>query len=252
MAYFQSILFWGFVGITSILLFPVACVIKAVTWPFDRRLKALHFFTSLWAAQYTWFSPNWRVRVQGREKVERRATYVIVSNHQSAVDIFALFRIFVHFKWVSKSENFKIPFVGWNMRLNRYIEIARGRVKGNARMMEDCRKTLSAGSSIMIFPEGTRSEDGALRPFRRGAFELAYSTKTPILPVVIEGSARALPKRGVVLRGRHIIQIRILDPVMPDQFGESVDQLLASVQGTIAAEVNSLRQEQSAATGTAS
>ena len=178
--------------------------------------------------------------------MDRRAAYVMVSNHQSAVDIFVIFRVFLHFKWVSKSENFKIPFVGWNMRLNQYVEIARGRVKGNARMMEDSRKTLRAGNSIMIFPEGTRSEDGELKAFRRGAFELAHSTRTPILPIVIEGSARALPKRGMVVRGRHLIRIRILDPIAPEEFGDSVEELTARVQDRIAAALKEMRTELSA------
>lgn len=242
MAQIQSILFWGFVGITSILLFPIACIIWLLTVAVDRKLRLLHLFTSFWAALFTWVSPNWRVSVEGREHAARSATYVMISNHQSTVDIFAIFRIFLHFKWVSKSENFKIPFVGWNMRLNRYVEIARGKVKGNARMMADCKRTLQAGNSIMIFPEGTRSEDGQLRPFRRGGFELAFTTQTPILPIVIEGSARALPKRGMLISGRHSIKIRILPPIEPKDFGDSVESLLEKVQDLIGKELTAMRQ----------
>ncbi len=247
MAVFLSILYWAFVGFTCILLFPVACLIWLATVLFDRRLRALHLFTSFWAALFTWFSPHWRVQVEGRENIQPGVPYVMVSNHESLVDIFALFRIFAHFKWVSKSENFRIPFVGWNMRLNRYIEIERGRIKSSARMMEDCRRALRGGNSVLIFPEGTRSEDGRMRPFRRGAFELAHDTRTAILPIVLEGSARALPKKGLVLRGRHRIRIRILPPIAPERFLGSADEIMEQTRAEMEAGIQTLKSESGAA-----
>src|SRR5262245_66447386 len=118
-----SALFWAFLTVTSIALFPVAVVVWAVTRPFDRRLRALHLFTCFWASLYTWTNPAWRVHIDGREKIRRGEAYVMVANHQSLLDILVLFRLFVHFKWVSKIENFRIPLIGWNMRLNRYIPL---------------------------------------------------------------------------------------------------------------------------------
>ena len=236
MAIIQSVLFWGFVGISSIALFPVAALIRIVTWPFDRRLKVLHRFTSFWSSLYTWFNPFWNVKVEGREKIDHKASYVIVSNHQSSVDIFAMFRIFAHFKWVSKKENFKIPVIGWNMRLNKYIEIDRGSVRGSDRMMRDCETALKQGSSVMIFPEGTRSETGEMRPFKRGAFELAMRTGSSILLIAITGSARALPKKGVMLKGRHNIHIQILDPV-PTNAASTAQELSDSVRSALSAEL---------------
>jgi 1-acyl-sn-glycerol-3-phosphate acyltransferase len=240
MAVFFSTLYWGFVGITSILFLPVSGIIWLFTRPFDKKLTLLHSWTSLWASLYTWMNPVWHVKVEGRSHGRRGARYVIVSNHQSMVDILVLFRIFKHFKWVSKSENFKIPFVGWNMRLNRYVEIERGSVKGSGRMMADCRKRLEEGSSVMIFPEGTRSEDGELRPFRRGAFELALQTSSPVLPIVIEGSSRALPKKGVALRGTHRIRVKMLEPVETGAF-KTADELSDHVRSLIQTELTGMR-----------
>lgn len=100
--------------------------------------------------------------VRGRERIDPRATYVMVANHQSLLDILVLFRLFRHFKWVSKVENFKVPFVGWNMRLNRYIPLKRGDRASVIEMIARCERTLRSGSSIMMFPEGTRSQDGHL------------------------------------------------------------------------------------------
>jgi len=104
--------------------------------------------------------------VEGREKIRRDATYVIVSNHQSQLDILVLFRLYVHFKWVSKSEIFKIPLIGWNMVMNRYIKLRRGDKESIAQMMADSEERLAEGSSIFIFPEGSRSPDGRLKPFK--------------------------------------------------------------------------------------
>jgi 1-acyl-sn-glycerol-3-phosphate acyltransferase len=213
-----SCLFWLFLALSSIALFPIAVLTWALTLPFDPRQVILHRFTCFWASLYTWFNPAWRVVVVNREKIRSDETYVMVANHQSLLDILVLFRVFAHFKWVSKLENFKIPFIGWNMRLNHYIELKRGDKSSIVAMLRACRITLAAGNSIMMFPEGTRSPDGRLRRFKPGAFELAKDSGRPILPIVVEGTASALPKRGVILQGRHPIRITVLDPVSFESF----------------------------------
>src|SRR5690606_9060238 len=130
-----STLFWIFLTLSSIALFPVAVVIWLVTLPFDRRLVVLHRFTCFWASLYTWLNPVWRVHVEGREKIDPRAAYVMVANHQSLLDILVLFRLFTHFKWVSKIENFRVPCIGWNMSMNRYIKLRRGDKESIEQMM---------------------------------------------------------------------------------------------------------------------
>src|SRR4051812_192866 len=221
-----SVLFWLFVATTSLLLFPVALTIWTLTVLVDRRLVLLHRFTCFWASLYSWLNPAWPVRIDGREKIRRGVAYVMVANHQSLLDILVLFRLFAHFKWVSKIEIFRIPCVGWNMRLNRYIGLRRGDRSSIVRMMEACARTLAEGSSVMIFPEGTRSANGELQRFKPGAFSLALGCRAPLLPIVVEGTAHALPKRGIVLRGRHAIRIRVLDEVPYATFaGLSVDEL---------------------------
>ena len=233
-----STLFWAFVSVSSLALYPVAVAIRLLTAPFDRRLVLLHRFTCFWASLYTWFNPAWPVTIEGRRKIRPGTTYVMVANHLSLLDILVLFRLFRHFKWVSKIENFKVPVIGWNMSMNRYIKLRRGDRASVVQMMDACETTIGEGSSIMMFPEGTRSRDGEMRPFKPGAFELALKTGTPILPIVIFGTADALPKRGFVLQGRHEIRIRVLDPIPPEQFADmSVDELTEQVRDIIAAEI---------------
>ena len=233
-----SLLFWLFLGLSSIALFPAAVLIWLLTLPFDRRRVLLHRFTCCWASLYTWLNPAWQVRVEGRDKIRRDATYVMVANHQSLLDILVIFRLFTHFKWVSKIENFRVPFIGWNMSLNRYIKLRRGDPQSIGEMMSTCSRTLDEGSSIMMFPEGSRSHDGRLRNFKQGAFGLAKGNGCPILPVVIEGTARALPKRGFVLQGRHLIAIRVLDEVPHERIRERpVEELTQEVWELFAREL---------------
>jgi 1-acyl-sn-glycerol-3-phosphate acyltransferase len=208
-----AVYFWLFMALTSLLLYPMAVVIRLATYPFDKQLRLLHRFTSMWGSLYTWCMPLWRVSIAGKGNIPGEAAHVIVANHQSFADILVLFRLRLHYKWVSKIENFRAPLIGWNMTLNQYIPIARGTMKGNLQMMRTCEDALLAGNSIMMFPEGTRSPDGQMRPFKDGAFELALRTKRPILPIVIQGTAQALPKRGL-LPQKSNISVTIL-PVVP-------------------------------------
>ncbi len=233
-----SSLFWLFIVVSSIILFPVAVLIWAVTVLIDRRLVLLHQFTCFWASLYTWLNPVWRVRIEGREKIRPDTAYVMVANHMSLLDILVLFRLFRHYKWVSKIENFRVPAIGWNMMMNRYIKLRRGDSASVDRMMRQFEDTLRQGSSIMMFPEGTRSADGRLKAFKHGAFTLALETCKPVLPIVLRGTADALPKRGFVLQGRHEIRVRVLDAIVPSEFaGMSVEVLTAHVRSIIAREL---------------
>lgn len=233
-----SAVFWAFLVASSIALFPVAVLIWLATAPFDRRLVVLHRFTCFWASLYTWLNPAWRVRVEGREKIDPRRAYVMVANHQSLLDILVLFRLFTHYKWVSKIENFRVPCIGWNMSMNRYIKLRRGDRESVLRMLDACARALGEGNSIMMFPEGTRSPDGRLRDFKPGAFDLAQRARVGLLPIVVEGTAQALPKRGFVLQGRHPIRVRVLDEVPYASFaGMAVEEVAQMMRARFAAEL---------------
>jgi 1-acyl-sn-glycerol-3-phosphate acyltransferase len=229
MAKVASLAFWLFVAGSSATLFWGALVLWAATIAFDRRLVLLHRYTCFWASLYTWFNPAWRVHVHGREKIDPARTYVMVANHLSLVDIFVLFRLFRHYKWVSKIENFRLPFIGWNMALNGYIALRRGDRQSVTRMFDACRATLAQGNSIMMFPEGTRSRTGELQPFKAGAFELALDARLPVLPIVVQGSQTALPKKGFTIR-RADIHVTVLDAVEVDDYGpDDAPRLTADV-----------------------
>lgn len=234
-----SVIFIIFFFATSAVFFFIALVIWLLTVFFDKRLVVLHLFMSFWGVFYIWAIPGLSLSIEGREKARKGAAYVIVSNHQSQLDIFSACGLFIPFKFVSKAEVFRIPFVGWAMYLNRYIKLVRYDRKGMMRMFRNAERTLSNGSSVVFFPEGTRSETGIMGPFKQGAFILAKKTKLPILPIVINGTGRALPKGSLNFHGRHKITVRVLDEIAYDDFADtSAEDLAAMVRDLIAANVD--------------
>lgn len=231
-----------FIASTSALFYVIALLIWLSTAWFDRRLVALHLFTSFWASVYLWLIPAWSVSTKGRKKVKKGRIYMVVSNHQSQLDILVAFRLFFPFKWVSKAEVFKLPFIGWNMVLNRYIKLKRGDKESVEQMMIDCEKTISKGSSVYFFPEGTRSYTGIVKEFKTGAFILAHKMKIPILPIVINGSKNALPKHSLNFHGKHRIRIEVLDELSYESFSQlSVEDTARKVRKIIVEHVDEHR-----------
>jgi len=215
-----SILFLVFFIVTSALFFIIALLIWLSTILFDRHLFILHMFTCFWACVYLWAMPAWSVTARGRSKIRNSETYIVVSNHQSQLDILVAFRLFFPFKWVSKAEVFKLPFIGWNMVLNRYIKLKRGDKESIQKMMAACEHSLSQGNSLYFFPEGTRSRTGIMKEFKTGAFILAQKMKCPILPIVINGTRTALPKHSLNFHGRQKIHIEVLDKIPYAEFAK--------------------------------
>ena len=193
----------------------------AVTAPFDRRKLLLHLYSSAWAVLYIRVNPLWRLHTSGRRLLPWRGAAVLVANHASLIDILVLFDLFRPFKWVSKAEIFRVPVIGWNMRLNDYVPLVRGSSESVRRMMAHCDRLLAAGSPVMFFPEGRRTDDGRLQAFKDGAFELAIRHQIPVFPIAVHGTRRALPKRGLVLRDRVDARVQVLAPLDPAGFADT-------------------------------
>ena len=242
-----SILIFAIIISTSIFYYIIAIAIRLLTLPFDRRRKILHLYTCFWGAFYMYIMPAWPAIIEGRKKIRKDATLIYVSNHQSQLDILTLFRLYTHFKWVSKIEMFKIPLIGWNMSLNGYIKLKRGDKESITQMMDDAEKVLKQGSSIFIFPEGTRSPDGNMKDFKLGAFILAKKLKLPIQPVIVEGTRYALPKYSVNFHGKHPIKVRVLDEIPYEDFAHLTEEETAKkVWNYMNGELKKLQQEMAA------
>jgi 1-acyl-sn-glycerol-3-phosphate acyltransferase len=230
-----SILYWLFFLVSLPPLMLMQLAIFLVTAPFDRRRTWVHLFGCFWGMLYVWVNPIWRVKVEGREKLPWHGPAVITANHLSILDILVLYGLFAPFKWVAKGELFRVPFVGWNMRLADYVPIWRGDRESVRIMMARCRAHLDRGVPVLIFPEGTRSQDGELLPFKEGAFRLACDANCPVFPVAVSGTGDALPKHGILFRTWMKARVQVLDPIHPSQFGNDPAALKAATRAAILA-----------------
>lgn len=246
MRIFIAICFLAFIAITSMFLFLGALTIWLLTVLIDRRLVILHQYSAFWASIYVWMMPAWHIARLGKQNIQNNRTYIVISNHQSLLDILVAFSLFFPFKWVSKAEIFNVPFIGWNMVLNRYIKLFRGDKSSIIQMMNDAEHHLNNGSSVYIFPEGTRSPNGKVKDFKLGAFILAKKLNLPILPIVINGTTNALPKHSLSFHGHHHITIEVLPAVEPETFAQqSVDELANNMKVLIEKRVEELAHSDS-------
>ncbi len=156
-----------------------------------------------------------RLRVEGSTELDPRGRYVVMANHESALDIPALLAalpVTLNVRFLAKKSLFRIPFLGWAMRGMGFIPVDRANRSTAAHTFERSSHLLAGGRSVLIFPEETRSPDGELLPFQRGGFLMALKSGLPILPVGIEGTRIAMPARRLLLRATPVV-VRIGEPL---------------------------------------
>ena len=207
-----SLWVWVSGGILGFLWVPWLGLVYLFTAPRDPGRYAVGRWFRRAAVVVTRLNPLWQFRTDGVRIHDPRRPYVAVANHESVADIFLISHLPWEMKWLSKEAVFKVPFMGWMMRMAGDIAVRRGDVRSRAQAMEECRDRLSKGVSVMIMPEGTRSETGELQPFRDGAFRLAVETGCPILPIAVAGTRNCIPK-GSWLVNRAKAIARVLPPV---------------------------------------
>ncbi|MDD3618071.1 MAG: lysophospholipid acyltransferase family protein [Desulfobulbaceae bacterium] len=170
-----------------------------------------------------------RVRLTGMENLQPDRTYIYVGNHASQFDIFSFQGHFpLDFRWVAKKELFRIPVFGPAMRRAGLIPIDRARGREALKSLHQAAERISAGTSVLIFPEGTRSTSGELQPFKTGAISLALKAGVPVVPVAFIGSHRILPK-GRLLADSGEIVIRVGKPISISEYTNRDKQHLAGL-----------------------
>jgi 1-acyl-sn-glycerol-3-phosphate acyltransferase len=196
------------VVLAFIILFPAAIIAGLINDSGNR----VHRVGGLWARTIIRAS-GIKVDVEGRDNIPMGKPVVFACNHASQFDILILYEALpVQFRFVAKKELFKIPFLGLIMRLAGYIPIDRSGGKAALRSLQEAVGSLKMGKSIIIFPEGTRSPDGRLGPFKTGGILIAVRAGCPIVPVAISGSHDVLPRGSLrVHPGR--IKVTIGPPV---------------------------------------
>lgn len=248
----QSALIWTANGLLVLLWLPLLAIVRL----FDRDPahyatgRVFRFIGNL----FTRTNPLWRVHVEGDFPDDPRHPYVVVSNHQSNADIPVISRLPWEMKWVAKAELFRLPIVGWLLRLAGDIAVDRRDSKSRARVLVAARRYLRDRCSVMFFPEGTRSRDGRVRSFAPGAFRLAIDAGVPILPLAVDGTRDALPKHGWRFGNAIDARLCVLPPVsteglttrdadaLRDRVRQSIVAQIAAWRGTSPDAVDALAQ----------
>ena len=223
--------------------FPFACVIFAVTAPFDPGRYAVGRWFRLLGRAAGIANPWWRFRTSGVRVADPRRPYVAVANHESYADIMLLCYLPWEMKWLSKKTIFNIPVMGWMMRMAGDVPVVRGDRDSGIDALTQCRDRLGKRVSVMIFPEGTRSPNDELLQFKGGAFSLAVEAQVPILPIAIAGTRDAMAKHSFLVN-HAVAGCRVLEPIETAGMGpRDVPALRNRVRALIDAARRELRDE---------
>ncbi|MBI5049192.1 MAG: 1-acyl-sn-glycerol-3-phosphate acyltransferase [Deltaproteobacteria bacterium] len=197
---------------------------------FNRSGNAIHSIGRLWS-RILLFLSGVTVNIKGIDNLLKDKPQILASNHQGAFDILAL-QAFIpmQFRWVAKKSLFKIPIIGWSMSFAGYIGIERERAGSAYKSIEAAADKVKGGTSVLIFPEGTRSATGELLPFKRGSFLLAVKSGVPVIPISIQGTKDIMKKDSILINPSRI-NVVIGEPISTVGVAEKV--LMESVRRTI-------------------
>lgn len=212
-----SILYYLFTLLQVTFWFIVSIIVLIVTYPFDKSRRWVHECSRCICAILYGVPPFIRRTIDGVENIEKGKSYVMILNHNSGCDIFAAYKIPLNFRWVSKREVFRVPFMGPLLTIHGDIPIERGNAaKAMAKVLRLGKLWLSRGATVAIFPEGTRSKTGQINRFKMGAFNLAKEAGVEILPVVMTGTNEFF-RKGWLVNWRNRVAIRVMKPIAVEQ-----------------------------------
>ncbi|CAB4600394.1 MAG: 1-acylglycerol-3-phosphate O-acyltransferase [Actinobacteria bacterium] len=232
---------WFALGVIVIVWTPIVFVVWIATMPFDKGRYATGYTFRRLCVLHQWLNPMWKFKTSGQLPANKRNPYVMVSNHESFVDMLLLSHLKMEMKYLSKESILRIPLVGWMMKMSGDVSLLRGDRSSGAAALVVCEKWLKRKMSVMIFPEGTRSFDGEMRAFKDGAFVLAIRTQTPMLPVVVHGTRSALRKSDWRM-GDAKAEVRVLEII--ETTGMTLDDVPAlreRVRDAMIAEIAKMR-----------
>jgi 1-acyl-sn-glycerol-3-phosphate acyltransferase len=209
MSTIRSVFFYLALVLSTIVLGSIIIAVVLLTG----RTDVGHYLAGAWGKVNLW-AAGVTVKVKGLENIDPQGTYVFASNHESWFDIFTILgKLPMQFRWLAKVELFRIFILGKAMESAGYIPIDRSDSRKAFKSIDMAAERVKNGTSIVIFPEGTRSPDGVLQDFKKGGFILALKSQQPMVPISISGSCKILPKRGRWQIERAVIRMSIGKPI---------------------------------------
>lgn len=233
----KKILFFLYQWIVTVPILAVLTIITALTTVIGSAIGSIDFWgywpPRIWSrcVCVLW---GVRVKVRGRENIDSSTSYVFVANHQSAFDIWAIYGYLGHnFKWLMKKSLEKVPFIGSACRSAGHVFVDDANPRGVRQTIADAEQRLRGGMSVVIFPEGSRSYDGKMNTFKRGAFLLAAEFNLPVVPVTIDGAFARMPRWTYNVTPGTIV-VTIHKPIYPGPRGFNTRELMEQARREIA------------------
>lgn len=238
-----SVLFYIYVLIELTFFFILSVVALVVCYPFDKPRRVVHELSRAICMCFWCVPPTWKRRIKGLENIDKNKSYVIAINHNHMADILALYFLPLNFRWVSKKEVFRMPYIGQLLSLHGDIAIDRSKGAESMKMVIDNGKMwISRGVSIAMFPEGTRSKSGEMGRFKQGAFALAKEAQVEILPVVMHGTKSVL-KPNFMINWRNRLSISVLPPItVQDVVSTPLPELMERTREAMCEEYEKIRK----------
>lgn len=219
---YQYLVAWPLLAVLTV--FTAVFTICTVPW---RNAEFVHKVQQFWSRSFFWlmFLP---VSVDGEEHIQKGQSYVFVANHQSMFDVWLVYGwLPVIFKWLMKAELRKVPFVGIGCKAAGHIFVDRRNAKASMESLKEVEKQLSNGVCTVIFPEGTRSLNGEVGRFKRGAFQIAIDLGLPVIPLSLDGCFEVLPK-GKPFVHHHPVHMHIGEPIDLKQYKDAEGKIDAN------------------------
>jgi 1-acyl-sn-glycerol-3-phosphate acyltransferase len=210
-----------------IFLFPISLVFSLLAFgsiPFDRKGDFFRWCPWMWSKCILW-TFGIKVTVKGLENIDLNQPYIFVSNHASMADIpTVMVALNGKVNIVFKKELTWVPIWGWALRYGHFIMIDRSNPRDAMDSIERAVQTIRSGQSVILFPEGTRTNDGKLQPFKRGAFTLAAKSGVPVVPMIINNTFGIMPKGSLNVK-RADISVELEKPIPTDELENKTDEL---------------------------
>jgi len=217
---------WFVFGIGVIVFFFFVWITYLIICLPDPDRKSMHFLISFWAKFSLLICPMLKIKMTGGKNLDPKRTYIFVVNHQSLSDILVVLYLQYPFKFMAKKELFSIPFFGWGMELTGYIPLVRGNRESGKHALDLAKAYLSRGMSVLMFPEGTRSPDGTIKNFKRGAFRLSVELGIPVVPIVLDGTKDLISKgKHLIPRKRVPVEAVVGEPCEPPKITREVHEI---------------------------